>query len=132
MILLTNTFFAILYRMLSYETASCSWRSCIRLASRSTCSAVCYRFIFCLHQLFISTQLMDLFICFIFFFFFGKLNYRISLNTMTLQVESPTVYTSQGVPISVTGIAQVKIQGQNEDMLLVRIDLFFFFLCSIK
>ncbi|CAH2216725.1 jg2222, partial [Pararge aegeria aegeria] len=31
---------------------------------------------------------------------------RISLNTMTLQVESPTVYTSQGVPISVTGIAQ--------------------------
>jgi flotillin len=39
---------------------------------------------------------------------------------MTLQVESPTVYTSQGVPISVTGIAQVKIQGQNEDMLLVR------------
>lgn len=33
---------------------------------------------------------------------------RISLNTMTLQVESPTVYTSQGVPISVTGIAQVE------------------------
>jgi uncharacterized membrane protein YqiK len=27
---------------------------------------------------------------------------------MTLQVESPTVYTSQGVPISVTGIAQVR------------------------
>ena len=44
---------------------------------------------------------------------------------MTLQVESPTVYTSQGVPISVTGIAQVKIQGQNEDMLLVRKYLFF-------
>ncbi|KAI8430726.1 hypothetical protein MSG28_000910 [Choristoneura fumiferana] len=43
---------------------------------------------------------------------------RISLNTMTLQVESPTVYTSQGVPISVTGIAQVKIQGQNAEMLL--------------
>lgn len=32
---------------------------------------------------------------------------RISLNTMTLQIESPCVYTSQGVPISVTGIAQV-------------------------
>lgn len=47
---------------------------------------------------------------------------------MTLQVESPTVYTSQGVPISVTGIAQVKIQGQNEDMLLVSfvVALFFF------
>lgn len=26
---------------------------------------------------------------------------------MTLKVESPGVYTSQGVPISVTGIAQV-------------------------
>lgn len=39
---------------------------------------------------------------------------------MTLQVESPTVYTCQGVPISVTGIAQVinqiciqDIQGVN-------------------
>ena len=37
---------------------------------------------------------------------------------MTLQVESQKVYTSQGVPITVTGIAQVKIQGQNEEMLL--------------
>lgn len=34
---------------------------------------------------------------------------RISLNTMTLQIDSPCVYTSQGVPISVTGIAQVCI-----------------------
>lgn len=48
----------------------------------------------------------------------------ISLNTMTLQVESPCVYTSQGVPISVTGIAQVKIQGQNEDMLLTACEQF--------
>nr|CAD7596488.1 unnamed protein product [Timema genevievae] len=82
----------------------------------------------------------------------------ISLNTMTLQVESPTVYTSQGVPISVTGIAQtpslvqlvcvlqtpsvdasafytlfcnsskalsqVKIQGQNEEMLLAACEQF--------
>lgn len=37
---------------------------------------------------------------------------------MTLQIESPKVYTSQGVPITVTGIAQVKIQGQNEEMLM--------------
>jgi hypothetical protein len=29
---------------------------------------------------------------------------------MTLQVESPTVYTCQGVPISVTGIAQVRLK----------------------
>lgn len=44
---------------------------------------------------------------------------RISLNTMTLIVESPKVYTTQGVAISVTGIAQVKIQGQNEEMLMM-------------
>ncbi|CAL8089306.1 unnamed protein product [Orchesella dallaii] len=43
---------------------------------------------------------------------------ELPLKTMTLQVESPKVYTNQGVPISVTGIAQVKIQGQNEEMLL--------------
>jgi len=43
---------------------------------------------------------------------------------MTLQVESPTVYTSQGVPISVTGIAQVKIQGQNEEMLTAACEQF--------
>lgn len=36
---------------------------------------------------------------------------------MTLSITSPKVYTQQGVPISVTGIAQVKIQGQNMDML---------------
>lgn len=49
---------------------------------------------------------------------------RISLNTMTLQVESQRVYTSQGVPISVTGIAQVKVQGQNEEMLLAACEQF--------
>jgi flotillin len=36
---------------------------------------------------------------------------------MTLTIESPQVYTQLGVAISVTGIAQVKIQGQNEEML---------------
>ncbi|KAA0199626.1 hypothetical protein HAZT_HAZT001014 [Hyalella azteca] len=34
------------------------------------------------------------------------LNVEISLNVMTLNVESPRVYTAQGVPLSVTGIAQ--------------------------
>jgi len=34
---------------------------------------------------------------------------------MTLQVESPTVYTSQGVPISVTGIAQVILRRIPKD-----------------
>ncbi|CAK8679976.1 flotillin-1-like [Clavelina lepadiformis] len=42
---------------------------------------------------------------------------RISLNTMTLQIHSKEVNTSKGVPISCIGIAQVKIQGQNQDML---------------
>ena len=36
---------------------------------------------------------------------------------MTLTIESPRVYTQLGVPISVTGVAQVKIQGQNSEML---------------
>ncbi|XP_014670279.1 PREDICTED: flotillin-1-like [Priapulus caudatus] len=42
---------------------------------------------------------------------------RISLNTMTLIISSPMVYTAKGVPISVTGVAQVKVQGQNQEML---------------
>eukprot|EP00092_Neocalanus_flemingeri_P085169 GFUD01107126.1.p1 GENE.GFUD01107126.1~~GFUD01107126.1.p1 ORF type:complete len:430 (-),score=169.73 GFUD01107126.1:543-1832(-) len=42
---------------------------------------------------------------------------RIPLNTMTLEVHSPRVYTSQGVPISVVGTAQVKINGSSEEML---------------
>jgi flotillin len=49
---------------------------------------------------------------------------ELPLKTMTLQVESPRVYTSQGVPITVTGIAQVKIQGQNEEMLLTACEQF--------
>ena len=34
---------------------------------------------------------------------------KLPLSTITLVVNSPTVYTSQGVPISVTGVAQVVI-----------------------
>jgi len=49
---------------------------------------------------------------------------RISLNTMTLQVESAHVYTSQGVPVSVTGIAQVKVQGQNTELLMAACEQF--------
>lgn len=43
---------------------------------------------------------------------------------MTLKVPSSEVNTVQGVPISVTGIAQVKIQGQNEEMLLAACEQF--------
>jgi flotillin len=34
---------------------------------------------------------------------------RLSLNIMTLKVSSPKVYTMHGVPLSVTGIAQVQL-----------------------
>ena len=33
---------------------------------------------------------------------------RLSLNTMTCIIQSDGVYTEQGVPISVTGVAQVR------------------------
>jgi len=36
---------------------------------------------------------------------------------MTLSIDSNNVYTQMGVAVSVTGVAQVKIQGQNEEML---------------
>nr|XP_056707984.1 flotillin-1 isoform X1 [Euleptes europaea] len=49
---------------------------------------------------------------------------RISLNTLTLNVKSEKVYTRHGVPISVTGIAQVKIQGQNKEMLSAACQMF--------
>lgn len=42
---------------------------------------------------------------------------KLSLATMTLLIESKRVYTAQGVPISVTGVAQVKVNGANEEML---------------
>ncbi|NWR63958.1 FLOT1 protein, partial [Bucorvus abyssinicus] len=49
---------------------------------------------------------------------------RISLNTLKLSVRSEKVYTRHGVPISVTGIAQVKIQGQNKEMLAAACQMF--------
>ena len=42
---------------------------------------------------------------------------RISLNVLTLNIYSKDVNTLKGVPISCTGIAQVKIQGKNQEML---------------
>lgn len=38
---------------------------------------------------------------------------RLSLNTMTLNVESTKVHSKSGVPVTVKGIAQVKIQGKD-------------------
>ncbi|XP_066943100.1 flotillin-1-like [Macrobrachium rosenbergii] len=42
---------------------------------------------------------------------------RMSLNVMTVLIPTPDVYTSQGVLISVTGIAQVKISTQSQELL---------------
>jgi len=49
---------------------------------------------------------------------------RLTLNTMTLNIHTENVYTKLGVPVSVTGIAQVKIQGTNEDMLMAACQMF--------
>lgn len=49
---------------------------------------------------------------------------RISLNVMTLKVPTTSVNSVYGVPLSVVGIAQVKIQGQNEEMLLAACEQF--------
>jgi len=49
---------------------------------------------------------------------------RISLNIMTLIIESPRIYTRNGVPITVTGVAQVKVQGSNAEMLAAACEQF--------
>jgi len=49
---------------------------------------------------------------------------RLSLNLITLQVSTPRVYTVHGVPLSVNGIAQVKITSNNEEMLRAAIEQF--------
>lgn len=108
------------YRMLLHEAVTSAWWSCIRLALRPTGSAVKIaqnEFEFKKKKLHSYNKMTKTYLNL-------PILCSISLNTMTLQVESPCVYTSQGVPISVTGIAQVKIQGQNEDMLLTACEQF--------
>lgn len=46
---------------------------------------------------------------------------RITLNTLTLNVKSDKVYTRHGVPISVTGIAQVCFENLFQNLKLQRI-----------
>ena len=57
---------------------------------------------------------------------------RISLNVMTLNVESTKVYTQQGVPISVTGIAQVTVEEANLHPLIILTFIFSVSLCNNK
>lgn len=40
-----------------------------------------------------------------------QISQRINLNIMSLTINSDKIYTKQGVPISVTGVAQVKIES---------------------
>ena len=42
---------------------------------------------------------------------------KIPLNVMTLKIQTDHVYTEQGVPISVKGVAQVKIFSEEQDRL---------------
>lgn len=42
---------------------------------------------------------------------------RLSLNVMTIEIDSPGVYTAQGVALKVTGVAQVKISTQHPEVL---------------
>lgn len=42
---------------------------------------------------------------------------RLSLNVHTLSIKSENVYTKLGVSINVSGVAQIKIAGNNRDML---------------
>ena len=42
---------------------------------------------------------------------------KLKLSTITLLTVTPKVYTQQGVPLSLTGVAQVKINGKNPEML---------------
>ncbi|CAH8509932.1 unnamed protein product [Dicrocoelium dendriticum] len=49
---------------------------------------------------------------------------RMPLNTMTLLIESPRIYTQLGVPITVTGVAQVKVNGSNREMLAAACEQF--------
>lgn len=118
-----NAFFG--YRMLLYETVAGSrWTGiCMAISAKSsTVWQIAYKIEYSNYAKYMNWKLIAIICPSIVFdsIRFG----RISLNTMTLQVESPCVYTSQGVPISVTGIAQVKIQGQNEDMLLTACEQF--------
>jgi flotillin len=48
---------------------------------------------------------------------------------MTLTIESPDVYTKEGVPISLTGIAQVKVNSNNAEMISLACE---HFLCKTE
>ena len=49
---------------------------------------------------------------------------RLPLNVHTLLIDSKKVYTGQGVEISVTGVAQVKINGSSDEMLRLAAEQF--------
>ncbi|XP_071532817.1 flotillin-1-like [Panulirus ornatus] len=50
--------------------------------------------------------------------------WRLSLNVMTISVDSPGVYTAQGVALKVNGVAQIKISTQHPDVLALACEHF--------
>jgi len=49
---------------------------------------------------------------------------RLSLNLMTIMIHSPRIYTKLGVPLSATGVAQVKIISNIEEKLKIACTIF--------
>ena len=49
---------------------------------------------------------------------------KLKLSTITLLTVTNKVYTQQGVPLSLTGVAQVKINGKNPEMLAAAAEQF--------
>ncbi|KJE90921.1 flotillin-1 [Capsaspora owczarzaki ATCC 30864] len=49
---------------------------------------------------------------------------RIRLNVMTISIDSQKVYTQEGVPVSLIGTAQVKVESANRDMLRLAVQHF--------
>ena len=49
---------------------------------------------------------------------------RLPLTVMTVQISTPKVYTNQGVPLSVLGVAQVKFNSEHTEMLSAAIAQF--------
>lgn len=52
---------------------------------------------------------------------------RLSLNVMTIKIDSPGVYTAQGVAIKVTGVAQVRTAFFIVCMCMYVSNIFYFF-----
>ena len=55
---------------------------------------------------------------------FCQIVQRISLNVMTIEIHSPKIYTGIGVPITVTSVAQVKVDSNKRENLVKACQMF--------